>query len=172
MTASPEQVARELKREVAASWEARALLAAGRMSNPLPNPVLLLILAAALGPGAIGPGIRLTSFGNNAIIKKDRWLYSKVQFGQQTPLGDRYVDAGEHRICAVDDLNRALQWLSRTIDATDAEHLAIINKINGWIARDETQIGLHVERQRESLDTAKDIDLSDVEQELRDKGKL
>lgn len=113
-----------------------------------------MVIAAAYGKVQVPGGmIRVPSLGDNSRIDKDRNLWSR--FTDSDPADHRRAkDYGERMVCTVDDLNRGLGWLLRQIDATDAEYTELVNKINAWVARDETQVGIHAERMRDSLTPA------------------
>lgn len=138
-----------LKPELLPKWETRAFTALGYLgtSCPLDSTILLLILLAAFGPGKIkSPAgtIRVPALGDSAIIKLDGKLYSRFV--------DRAgKDHGVREVCTVSDLNRGLSWLIKEIDATDLERQGLLNIINSWVARDETALGVHVEKMRSTL---------------------
>lgn len=134
--------------ETNATWYARSLVALRGLglACPMDRTRLALILLAAGGPtwDHIPPGqIRALALGDNAIITLDRKLKSKyIQDGR---------DYGELEVCTVDELCRGLEWLLKQINGTDADYKAMTQKINSWISRDESNMGLHVERMREAM---------------------
>jgi hypothetical protein len=144
----PRFVADHIRHDLRQLWETRAIFALRFAPGcPMDTSRLVAILVAALGPasvlGELKPGtIRLNALGDNAKITLERKVISRHVFSGK--------DMGEREVCTVDDLNRGLGWIMKQIDATDEEYTTIVNKIAGWIARDESQIGLHVERMRDS----------------------
>lgn len=149
---SLDNVLSRMTAEKLAIWETRAFTVIGYLKSSVPGcggAILHMILRAALGHKGPAPGLTWTShLGENAMIDKDRRVLSRYTDDDGTEMGVRVV-------CTVDELNSALGWLMEAIYATDTEYKAIVAKINAWIARDETQIGLHVERQRAALDEGK-----------------
>lgn len=139
------RVAESLKPEVAKAWPARALIALHSPEVPGNKLILLMIILAALGQNYVGARVRVPRLGDNAVIKLDRKVYSQFT--------DTDGDHGAIEVCTVDELNRQLGWLIREIGSDDAERELIVNKINAWIARDETGLALHVEKMRSTLDS-------------------
>lgn len=131
------------------TWPARCVMATADLPSD-DRAIVLMLLCAVLG-AATGP-LRSPRFGANAIIKKGPppalWTQYTSYLGES---------AGPIKVLTVDQLNRYLGWLVKAIDATDDEYQAIVNKFASWISRDETQIGLHVERQRANLDKSPDL---------------
>lgn len=128
-------------------WDVRAFTALHALASG-DRLALAMILISAMGSKA-GP-LRAPRFGENAIITKERTIKTRY-------INARNFDCGAREVMTVDQLNRYLSWLINAIDATDEEYKAIVNLVNGWISRDETQIGLHVEKQRTGLDNPTDL---------------
>lgn len=153
------------------SWKARMWIAIATQKHFVPGCgaiKLHMIMRAATNyksPLETKRGLRFTHFGSNAVVKLDRTLHAVYTDQSGFEWQDFFV-------CSVDDLNRALGWLVDNIEATDLEYTAIVNTVSGWISRDETQLGLDVERKRSELEAAQSQDLTPVLKELEEKGKL
>ncbi len=155
---------RHFKPERLKDWDTRAFYAL----HDLPSGdrvALAMILIAALGSKA-GP-LRAPRFGDNAVITKDRKIRTRY-----TDRNNR--DCGERDVMTVDQCNMLLSWVLEAISATDAEYHAVVNTVNAWISRDETQMGLHIERQRSAIEEAPpDVDaiMQDVQEDERRKAE-
>lgn len=152
------------------TWQARFLtvLRGGGVPGCGHLKLLLIYMAAInyMSPAEkAGLGRVVPHLGSNGLIKADRTLHSV--------LTDRHgIDHPDWQVCTVDDLLRALGYCIKMMDASDQEYKELVNTIAGWISRDETQLFKDVERKRAELDDAKNTDLSGIEQELKEKGKI
>ena len=147
---------RHFKPERLKDWDTRAFFA----MHDLPSGdrmALAMLLIAAMGTKA-GRGLRVPRFGDNGIITKERKIRTRY-------IDRRNVDCGERDVMTVDQCNHLLSWLMDAIQATDDDYKAIVNTVNAWISRDETQVGLHVERQRASIEE-NPPDLSGLEDDI------
>lgn len=133
-----------LKPEVRKDLGIQAILATHSPGCPGNVRILRMVLFAAWGKNFFKGAIVVPSFGDNAVIKLDRKVYTKF-----TKDGETYK-AGP--ICTVDELNAQLAWLIHELNSDDKERELIVNKINAWISRDETGLALHVEKMRSTLD--------------------
>lgn len=127
-------------------WDTRAFTAiAYSLNPPIDRTIIHMLIRAAWGYKGPAPGQTwYPHLGENAMIDKERQVWSRMFYDEK--------DVGVARIvCSVDDLNATLGWLLSETSASDAEYTAVVNKFNAWIARDETQMGIHVERQREAI---------------------
>lgn len=145
------------------TWQGRWIAACAEL--PRGDRIFNLMLLCAIDAKASG-GARYPAFGDNALIKADRTVWTRYTNK------DAYTTVNAVQLCTVDQLNKYLGWMMEAIHATDAEYTEIVNRVATWISRDETQIGLHVERQRAAVEAGKDEDLTPVFDELREKGKL
>lgn len=165
-------IVRQMSDAKLSRWDVRCFIAIGSLTVDAEDRTLLsLILRAALG--IKGPGVGLTfvpHLGENAIINIRREVWSRYT--------DERKDAPA-MVCTVDELNHALGWLLEAIEATEQEYKAIVGVVNAWISRDDTQLGVHVERQRANLeqptvipeDVLKDVADADAKKAERDKKK-
>lgn len=144
-------------------WQARWIAACAQL--PRDDRIFMLMLLCAIDARASG-GVRAPRLGDNGMIKLDRTVWTRYTNArnQTTPAAVQ--------ICTVDQLNRHLGWMVEAISATDAEYRAIVDKVATWISRDETQLGLHVDRQVAATEEQRGTDLTPVLDELREKGKL
>ena len=157
MTESTQEALRHFKPSRLKDWDVRCFTAMADLPRG-DRMALMMVLIAAMGSKA-GP-LRAPRFGDNAIIKMDRTIWSRY-----TNKNNATTVEGV-QIMTVDQLNHLLGWLVNAIDATDDEYKALVNTVNAWISRDETQLGLHVEKQVEGLKQTGPTDISEFTDDI------